>query len=150
MVGVGSAEAGTTMPPVNTVNEIATPEAATTARARPVPAVIPDHLPRAAFVRLRMSLLCERPVSGFAVRSRDRHRKLPPTGFGLCTKPCNLAFQVDARTVAFSQRSPTKVTESTKTSSGMRPTVCNGKRAAPRRLMVMPVHLQVCRLWREA
>ena len=72
MVVAGSAKAGTTMPPVNIVNEIAAPEATTTATARPVPTVMPDHLPRAAFVRLRISVtpkvrgLCVVLLSGLA------------------------------------------------------------------------------------
>jgi len=65
-------------------------------------------------------------------------------------KPFNLAFQVDARTLAFSQRPPIKVTESTKTNSGRCRTACNGKRAATGRHIVLPVHLQVCRFSREA
>ena len=40
--------------------------------------------------------------------------KVPPTGFGLDTKPFNLAFQLSAPMTAFSQRPPAKVTESKK------------------------------------
>ena len=117
MVVAGRADAGTTIPPVSAVNEIATPEATTIATVRPVTPVMSNHLPLATGSRMSVTPMSE-AGTGFAALSPDRLRNVPPTGFHLCTKPFNLAFQLSTRMTAFSQRPPTKVTESRKNGSG--------------------------------